>query len=110
MFDLEKFFNTIFKPQAGDKVAVMCDLPHAESLPDNEQWKARRAMAAEWVEKLSLFPSLSHVQIRPLATYLATKGNNQDLPATCSLFKCARWVIGTCLSGIWSRTTLSSLP
>jgi hypothetical protein len=85
MFNLEAFFNTIFQPQSGDKVVVMCDLPHAESIADNEQWKARREMAAEWVSKLSAFPSLQHIEVKPLVTYLATKGNNQDLPEMCRM-------------------------
>jgi len=85
MFDLETFFNTIFQPQDGDKVAVMCDLPHAASTPDNEQWVARRKMAEEWVAKLSSLPSLRPVQVRPLVTYLATKSDNQDLPEWCRM-------------------------
>jgi hypothetical protein len=85
MFNLEAFFNTIFQPRSGDRVAVMCDLPHTESIPDNEQWKARREMAAEWVSKLSTFPSLQHIEVKPLVTYLATKGNNQDLPVMCRM-------------------------
>ena len=85
MFNLETFFNTIFQPLAGEKVVVMCDLPHAGSQPDNAQWKARREMAAEWVGKLASLPSLKFVEVKPLVTYLATKGNNQDLPEMCRM-------------------------
>lgn len=85
MFDLESFFNTIFQPRDGENVAVMCDLPHPGSPPDNPQWEARREMAAEWVSALSEAPSLKQVNVRPLVTYLATRGDNQDLPEMCRM-------------------------
>ncbi|MCP5006004.1 MAG: hypothetical protein GY941_19005 [Planctomycetes bacterium] len=59
---------------------IMCDVPHAGSKPDNDRWKARREMAAEWTAKLSMLPSVDFLEVSPPVTYLATKGNNQDLP------------------------------
>ncbi len=85
MFNLETFFNTIFQPQDSDKVVVMCDLPHPGSPPDNLQWQARREMAADWVSKLSAMTSLKHIEVKPLVTYLATRGDNQDLPDMCQM-------------------------
>ncbi|MCP5046314.1 MAG: aminopeptidase [bacterium] len=85
MFDLKKFFQTIFKPQKGDTVVVMCDVPHAGSIPDHDAWKERRQMASDWRQKLSGFSSEMGFKVTPLVTYLATKGQNQDLPETCRM-------------------------
>ena len=37
-FNLEKFFDSIFKPAKGEIVTVMYDLPHG-SIPDRKEWK-----------------------------------------------------------------------
>jgi len=46
-FDLLKLLTDVFDPQAGEVVAVACDLPAALG-DDTAAWQERRAMAAEW--------------------------------------------------------------
>ncbi len=81
-FNLEKFFVDIFNPEKGEVVTVIHDLPH-DGISDMPRWQERRAMAAEWRDGLSKLAGKFGVTVNPLVTYLATGGNNADLPSTC---------------------------
>ena len=51
--DLVRLVRRVFQPGAGDRgLALLVDLPD-ERLPDNEAWKARRLMAADWHRRLA---------------------------------------------------------
>ncbi len=79
-FDLERFLVDVFDPVAGEKAAVMTDLPTA-ACPDNQAWRDRRAMAAEWRGGLEQLGYRIGFDVLPLVTYAATGANNADLPA-----------------------------
>jgi len=81
-FNLEKFFIDIFRPEAGEVVTVVYDLPHGD-IADNPAWKERRAMAEEWRKKLTEIFAGRNITVKPVVTYYATGGNNADLPTTC---------------------------
>lgn len=83
-FDLGKFFNDIFDPQKGEIVTVMLDLPHGD-IVDTPNWQERREMAADWQKKLTDMADRWDLTVNPLTTYLATGGNNADLPETCKM-------------------------
>lgn len=78
-FNFEKFFDDIFKPQKGEVVTVMYDLPH-EGISDNPAWQERREMAEEWRQNLKLIAAQKNITVTPAAVYYATGGNNADLP------------------------------
>ena len=80
-FDLGKFFEDIFKPQKGEIVTVMHDLAHGD-IEDNDLWKERRKMAADWRDNLAELADKWGITVNPLATYNATGGNNAGLPET----------------------------
>jgi len=80
-FDLVQFFGSVFRPEKGEIVTVMYDLPHGE-IADNPKWEERRGMAEEWCTKLSAASNNFGITVNPVVTYDATGGNNADLPAT----------------------------
>ena len=67
-FNFEKFFDDIFKPQPGEVVTVMYDLPHGE-IPDRPAWQERRSMAEEWRQKGNMI-----VKYNPENPYELKKG------------------------------------
>lgn len=79
-FDLERFLIDVFDPVAGEKVAVMTDVP-TPTCPDNRDWQDRRAMAEEWRTGLERLGERIGFDVLPLVTYTATGANNADLPA-----------------------------
>jgi hypothetical protein len=83
-FDLGKFFDDIFKPQSGEIVTVMHDLP-TDAVPDNDAWKERRKMAQEWRDGLAEMADKWGIKVNPIVTYTATGSNNANLPETCSM-------------------------
>lgn len=80
-FDLKKFFADVFKPQKGEVVTVMYDVPHGE-IADRPAWQERRKMAEEWRNTLDRLSGTWGVKVNPLVAYDATGGNNADLPPT----------------------------
>lgn len=83
-FDLGRFFEAIFRPQKGEIVTVMYDLPHGD-IDDRRQWQERRQMAEEWRTNLEKLASRWGVTVNPSLTYQATGANNGDLPKSCRL-------------------------
>lgn len=81
-FNFEKFFDDIFKPQKGEVITVMYDLPH-EGISDNPEWRERREMAEEWRQNLEPIAAGKDLTVTPVATYYATGSNNADLPENC---------------------------
>jgi len=78
-FDLERFFEDVFKPAKGEVVSVVYDVPH-DDITDNPYWHERRAMAAEWRNGLAEMSDRWGIAVNPLVTYKATGGNNAELP------------------------------
>jgi len=83
-FDLAKFFDDVFKPQRGEIVTVMHDVPHGK-IGDNDMWKERREMASQWREDLAGMADRWGITVNPPAIYAATGGNNADLPEMCAM-------------------------
>ena len=79
VFNLEKFLVDVFDPVAGEKVAVMTDVP-TPTCPDNQDWRDRRTMAVEWRSGLERLGERIGFEVLPLVTYPATGANNANLP------------------------------
>ena len=78
-FDLRKFFGDVFKPEPGEIVTIMYDIPHG-NISDKTEWKQRREMAIEWHNKITEFATEYKSSVNPLVTYLSTGSHNGDLP------------------------------
>jgi hypothetical protein len=83
-FDLGKFFEDIFKPQSGEIVTIMHDVPHG-GVADNKAWKERRRMAKDWRDGLADMADRWGITVNPTVTYAATGSNNGPLPTTCTV-------------------------
>ena len=79
-FELKRLLTEVFHTEPGEVVLVACDLPHG-ALADQETWRDRRAMAAEWREAFVALGAAGGFTTRPLLTYAATGANGADLPA-----------------------------
>ncbi len=82
-FDLKRLLTDVFHTEPGEVVLVACDLPH-DRLEDQEAWRDRRAMAAEWREAF-LQLGAGNFETRPLLSYAATGAHGADLPARGTL-------------------------
>lgn len=78
-FDLERFLIDVFDPVAGEKVAVLVDVP-TPSCPDHEAWQDRRGMAEEWRQGLLRLGERIGFDTMPLVTYPATGAHGADFP------------------------------
>lgn len=83
-FDLVKLLGDVFDPEPGEVVVVVCDTPTA-SVPDNDRWVERRAMAVEWREAFIGMARERGFSVLPLLTYPATGASGAELPATGAL-------------------------
>lgn len=83
-FDLEKFFVDIFKPQRGDIVTFMTDVPHG-NIADDPAWKETREMAAEWQNTIAQLANKFGITVNPLVSYSATGSGGAGLPATAMM-------------------------
>jgi len=79
-FDLEKFLVDVFAPEPDERVAVMVDGPTAD-VPDNEEWKGRRAMAGEWRAGFEALGAKVGFEVLPLVVYPAVGTHGADFPA-----------------------------
>jgi leucyl aminopeptidase (aminopeptidase T) len=84
MLDVKKLLIDVFDPQPGEVVTFAVDLPR-EGAPDNDGWRARRAMADRWRNAMLELAAERDFTVRPVLTYAATGANNADLPATARL-------------------------
>ena len=80
----EELLNLIKKVfpnyDTSDKLAFLIDIPRKNS-DDNDKWKERREIAAEWVKTLS--DNLKELKLKAvdLIGYRAVSANNADLPS-----------------------------
>jgi len=80
--ELVALVRRVFLPQAQEKgLAILVDLPDAQ-MPDNEDWAARREIAAQWVSELQLHQSELGLETG-LVLYPNVHTNNGDLPERC---------------------------
>jgi hypothetical protein len=79
-FDLHKFLVDVFDPAAGEHVVVVVDRP-VPGVPDNDAWRERRAMAAEWREGLASLGARLGFATLPLVSFPATGRSGADFPA-----------------------------
>ena len=79
-FDLERFLVDVFDPVAGERAVVVVDRPTPE-VPDNDAWRERRAMAADWREGLKRLGERIGFEVLPLVSYPSTGRSGADFPA-----------------------------
>ena len=80
--ELQLLIQRVFRPCPDDKgLLIMVDLPDSR-LADNDDWRARRALAADWATKLNGECETLGLTRVTLAWFRNAGGNNADLPAT----------------------------
>lgn len=81
--DLCRLLDKVFRVRDKDRgLVVLIDLPDAE-FADDENWKARRQLAADWVTKLA--DGVASGLPARLYGYRNVRRNNADLPGTAWL-------------------------
>jgi leucyl aminopeptidase (aminopeptidase T) len=81
--ELRLLVQRVFQPTAADTgLAVIVDVPDAR-LADNDDWRARRRLAAGWAAALQGERDALGLPRVTLAWYRNAGGNNADLPAIC---------------------------
>lgn len=79
-FDVKKLFVDVFHPEFGENILIVVDHPHGNLQDDNDAWKARREMAAEWHQQIASLAQGKGFHLLPLLSYPATGRHNADLP------------------------------
>lgn len=80
MFNLEKLVTDVFLPQKGERMLIVCDIPH-DNIAINNEWSERIEMAKEWKEKLCSFSKkYGFAVVDDILFYNATGSNNGPLP------------------------------
>lgn len=80
--ELAALVRRVFAPRPGEKgLAILVDLPDAR-VPDNEGWRLRREMAADWARELGGQSRELGLETR-LVLYRNAHTNNGELPALC---------------------------
>ncbi len=83
--ELVRLVRRVFAPGPRDEgLAIIVDLPD-ERVPDNPDWRRRRALAAEWAGLLDDLREELDLKRVTLAWYRNVGANNADLPDTCVL-------------------------
>lgn len=81
--ELRQLVDRVFRPGPDDHgLAILVDLPD-DRLPDNPDWRQRRALAAAWAEALAGEREALGLDRVTLAWYPNVGGNNADLPPHC---------------------------
>jgi len=83
-FDIKNFLEKIFAPGEDEVFTIMIDLPE-NNKQDTQEWKDRRAMAEEWLQKVKRVSGDWGMTVNPLVTYRATGNHNAGLPEKCML-------------------------
>ena len=78
-FDLEKFLVDVFDPVAGERAAVVVDLP-TPTVPDGPLWRERRLMAAAWRDGLDRLGRRIGFETPPLIGFPSNGVNGGDFP------------------------------
>lgn len=79
--ELVRLIERVFQPTADDRgLAILVDLPD-DAKPDDDDWRARRAMAVDWRRQLADRADDLGLDDVAIAWYPNVGGNNADLPA-----------------------------
>ncbi len=79
--ELTALVSRVFQPRAEDRaVAVLVDLPD-DAVPDTPSWRARREIAAGWVDELRSARAELGLEVE-MILYRNVRRNNADLPST----------------------------
>ena len=82
LYELCELIDSVFSIQPEDKkLAIIVDIPD-HIVKDNDDWKARRMIASEWVSELEKSKSTLHLEAVDLFVYPNVHSNNADLPDT----------------------------
>ncbi|UCE06124.1 MAG: hypothetical protein JSW07_21495 [bacterium] len=80
--DIKNLIRSVFSIRSEDKnLAIIVDVPD-EKVPDNEDWRKRRELAADWHQKLTIVKSELGLEHADLIYYPNVHSNNADLPQT----------------------------
>jgi len=80
--ELVALVKRVFEPKEADRrLAIIVDLPDQHTA-DNDDWKARREMAAAWAGALAPEAAAIGLDEVRLVLYKNARANNADLPAT----------------------------
>ena len=85
--ELKNLIISVFSPQKKDKhLAIIVDVPD-EKAADNERWKQRRKLAADWHNKLNSVKDELGMDKINLLYYRNVHNNNADLPQTAYIYE-----------------------
>lgn len=82
IFDIANFLEKIFAPGKNETLSIMIDIPRDKE-QDTSEWKERRLMASEWLEKIGSISKKWGLKVNSLVTYIATNNHNARLPNKC---------------------------
>lgn len=85
--DIKNLIRSVFSLRPEDKkLAIIVDVPD-EEVPDNDDWKKRRELAADWHQKLVKVKSELGLEQADLIYYPNVHSNNADLPQTAYFYQ-----------------------
>ena len=85
--DIKNLIQSVFSIRQEDKnLAIIVDVPD-NTIPDNEDWKKRRELAADWHQKLTMVKSELGLEQADLIYYPNAHSNNADLPKTAYFYQ-----------------------
>lgn len=85
--DIKNLIRSVFSLRPEDKkLAIIVDVPD-EKIPDNDDWKNRRELAADWHQKLTTVKSELGLEHTDLIYYTNVHSNNADLPKTAFFYQ-----------------------
>lgn len=85
--DLKNLIRSVFSLRSKDKnLAIIVDVPD-EIVSDNEDWKKRRELAANWQQKLAKLKNELGLEHADLIYYPNVHSNNADLPKTAYFYE-----------------------
>ncbi len=85
--DIKNLIRSVFSLRPEDKnFAIIVDVPDGK-ITDNEDWKKRRELAADWHQKLTTVKSELGLQQADLIYYPNVHSNNADLPKTAYFYQ-----------------------
>jgi len=85
--DIKNLIQSVFSLRSEDKkLAIIVDVPD-EMVSDNEDWKIRRELAADWYQKLVKAKNELGLESADLVYYPNVHSNNADLPKTAYIFQ-----------------------
>ncbi|HEX9973361.1 MAG TPA: hypothetical protein VGD14_14910, partial [bacterium] len=84
--DLRNLIQSVFSPRSEDKnLAIIVDVPD-DKVADNEDWRKRRELAADWHQKLAAIKNELALEHVDLIYYPNVHSNNADLPKTAYVY------------------------